>query len=146
MTLETSADVAILDEQLEVSVLSSLQSFYEVSEQRCPLDIRIIESVQAVFGISVVTPSLSRRLSRDCYSKANTGTTGITRLSVRMCPKCVLPRGLPSETEWTAEVNRTISVQTIGCQCTANPTSPLIPSAGSAVVSSENDLALANVL
>ena len=57
-TLSTADEVEEFRSLLETSVLSSLKEFYEISDQRCPLDARIILTVEAILDVIVFTPPL----------------------------------------------------------------------------------------
>ena len=62
--LSTEGEAEAFKTQLEISVLSSLQSLYEANDLECPLDVRLIESVEAVLDIVVVTPPREESISR----------------------------------------------------------------------------------
>ena len=57
-TLSNSDEVQEFQSLLETSVLASLKQFYEISDQRCPLDARIILTVEAILDVIVFTPPL----------------------------------------------------------------------------------------
>ncbi|KAL3919024.1 MAG: hypothetical protein SGILL_003961, partial [Bacillariaceae sp.] len=71
--LASAEEAEIFKLQLEESVFSSLESLYEVSDLECPLDVRLIESVEAVLNIAVVTPQREEnRRRRFLQTSANT--------------------------------------------------------------------------
>ncbi|KAL3943190.1 MAG: hypothetical protein SGARI_000027 [Bacillariaceae sp.] len=73
--LTTEQQEEAFKSQLETSVLSSLESFYETNDQECPLDVRLIESVEAVLDIVVVTPPREESSRRQRLLQASDNTT-----------------------------------------------------------------------